>query len=179
MLGVVVHPHRVGPAHRLERRRAVRSGRAEARAREHRLDLADLAAFHPDAHAQDDVVGAVLLQDAEEGGLLAARIQEVVLVGALGARRAPEAVVQLQLLAVLGVADVWGQRQAPGVVRHHRRQHLIDRVLQAGAVAIDADRDGVGLGRLGPQDPRGRKAQHGRSRAPDDIAAHINLPGLF
>ncbi len=97
-------------------------------------------------------------------------------VGARPGGGAPEAVVQRQLLAVLGVADVRRERQATGVVGDHGGQGLVDHVLQAGAVALDADRRRIGLRGLGPH---GRQARHRARGAPHHSPAHSCLPGMF
>jgi hypothetical protein len=60
----------------------------------------------------------------------------------LGARcqRAPQAVADRERLAVLGVADVRGERGLRGIVRDHRGEHGVDERARARIGAVVAGR---------------------------------------
>ncbi len=58
----------------------------------------------------------------------------------------PEAVADIHGLVVLGVLDVFRERQPFGIVGHHGRPILIDQVFETSPIAIERNRAGSGAG---------------------------------
>ena len=77
----------------------------------------------------------VLLDGAEEGHLPGARIGDEQAVMPLRMHRAPQAIPDRQLLAVLGVTHPRCQRHLGGIMREQRVEVAIDEALEAGAIA--------------------------------------------
>ena len=59
----------------------------------------------------------------------------------------PETVANLQNLIVLRIGDVFGKRQAPGIMSDHGGHVLLNHILQACAIAVEPYRP---CGRVDP-----------------------------
>jgi hypothetical protein len=104
-------------------------------ARQHVLDLSDLAADHLQPHGDDQLL-VPLFHHAVEGHLARGRIHRVDLEtrGCLG-RPYPQPFADLDLGRVLGIAHALGQRQAGRIVFDHRGQIAVDQSGPARAIA--------------------------------------------
>ncbi len=78
---------------------------------------------------------AALANRPDEGGAAAVRVGEILLVFAHAVGRFPQAVIEPEDLAVLGVTNVIAQRQSARIVRGQRREKLIRQPDQTGAIA--------------------------------------------
>ena len=91
----------------------------------------------------------------------------------------PQAIIQTQGLAVLGVADPIAQRQTAGIVRRHGGKDLIGQIVQTGALAATGSEDVGGRGRLvGRRGSTGHQGCGGGQHAHQiaDRIFHIPLP---
>ena len=142
---------------------------AAALAEVNAFDFADAAELNAQAQAHQQR-RAGFVHGSHEGHFTGFRIGEDVLVVADALDGFPEAVAEFHGLIVLGVLDVGRERQALGIVRHQRREVLIDHAFQTRAIAIERDGPG-GSVRVGSKHERG-----GRNRAEDDkCRAHGTL----
>src|SRR5262249_37638798 len=93
----------------------------------------DLAGVDLDTH-RDDLVLAVLLQEAKERSTLVHRIEITTLHFAVAAELLPEAPAALDLGSILGGVVIIRQACRARVVFEHGRQVGIERLAQAGTV---------------------------------------------
>jgi hypothetical protein len=120
------------------------------------FDLRDAAELDAQAQTQQQR-RAGFAHGAHEGHLAERGVSEVMPVVADSLGGLPETVADLERLVVFGVANVLGEGQALGVVRHHGGEILVDQILQARAVAVEGDGSGGGVRRGENDEQRGKR----------------------